>query len=178
MSWLHRLFGFGAPRREAAGQPPAPPPGTTAATGETPISPVPVVAVGDPPATGLTPRDLDRLRGVHPDLVRVVVRARALTPFLVAEGVRTVERQREMIAAGLSKIPLDRAATGRHVTGHAVDLYPISATPIPRLTRADYEPVAKAMTKAAALEGVPLTVAHFAWGWDSPHYELPRGYYP
>ncbi len=187
MSALRRLLGFLAPRREAAGQPPAPPPAPPA---------VPVVAVGDPvPATpapapvaapvafqaaavGMTPRDLDRLRGVHPDLVRVVVRARAITPFLVSEGLRSVERQRDMILSGLSKIPLAQAHTGRHVTGHAVDLYPISATPIPRMTRADYEPVAAAMRRAAAIEGVPLTIAHYAWGWDSPHYELPPGYYP
>jgi peptidoglycan L-alanyl-D-glutamate endopeptidase CwlK len=142
-------------------------------------APAPAMPAEVPPATAaLTARDMERLRGVHPDLVRVVTRARGITPFFVAEGVRSVERQRQMILAGLSRVPLDAAHTGRHVTGHAVDLYPISDTPIPRLTRADYEPVARAMAKAAALEGVPLTVAHFAWKWDSPHYELPRGYYP
>jgi len=171
---LARLLAFlGLGRSEA---PPAP-----AVEDPAPAMPEevpPAVAALTGPVVGLTPRDMERLRGVHPDLVRVVVRARAMQLFFVAEGVRSVERQRQLIMAGLSRVDIDRAHEGRHVTGHAVDLYPISAKPIPQLTRADYEPVARAMAKAAALESVPLTVAHFAWGWDSPHYELPRGYYP
>jgi peptidoglycan L-alanyl-D-glutamate endopeptidase CwlK len=40
-------------------------------------------------------RSLQRLEGVHPDLVRVVKRAISLTDldFTVLEGLRTVERQ-------------------------------------------------------------------------------------
>ena len=82
-------------------------------------------------AVGLTPRDLDRLRGVHPDLVRVVVRARAMDAFFVSEGVRTEERQRQLVREGKS-----RTMASRHLTGHAVDLYPISATPIAAIRRA------------------------------------------
>lgn len=49
MSLLRRLFGFGSPRREAAGQPPAPPPAVPAATGASASAPVtiPVHAIGD-----------------------------------------------------------------------------------------------------------------------------------
>ena len=163
MSWLGRLAGFLAPRREADGQPPAPPPAPPA---------VPVVAVGERAPAGLTSRDLERLRGVHPDLVRVVTRARSLTPFLVAEGVRTVERQRQLVAEGKS-----RTMASRHITGHAVDLYPISATPIPQMRMEDYRGVVEAMRRAAAAEGVPI-VCGYDWGWDAPHYELPRAVYP
>ena len=45
MNWLLRLFGWGAKRREAAGQPSAPPSAPPAA--------IPVVAIGEAPATVL-----------------------------------------------------------------------------------------------------------------------------
>jgi peptidoglycan L-alanyl-D-glutamate endopeptidase CwlK len=44
----------------------------------------------------MTPRDRERLKGVHPDLVRVVERARETVPFSVSEGVRTMARQKEL----------------------------------------------------------------------------------
>jgi peptidoglycan L-alanyl-D-glutamate endopeptidase CwlK len=41
----------------------------------------------------LSIRDHQRLAGVHPDLVRVVERARLAVPFIVVEGLRSRERQ-------------------------------------------------------------------------------------
>jgi cyclic pyranopterin phosphate synthase len=41
---------------------------------------------------GLTQRDVSRLAGVHPDLVRVVQRARGLAEFMVIEGVRLIAK--------------------------------------------------------------------------------------
>ena len=42
----------------------------------------------------LTPRDLQRLQGVHPDLIKVIQAAAAKTaqPFVVTEGVRSAAR--------------------------------------------------------------------------------------
>lgn len=170
MTWLKRLFGWGADRREADGQPSAPPSTQPAA--------IPVYAFGEapsgaPPST-LTDRDMARLKGVHPDLVRVVVRASQRQAFFVSEGLRTLERQKELLAAGKSK-----TLNSRHLTGHAVDLYPISKVPIPQMTLADFKDLAFAMKEAAAAEGVPLN-----WGgdWrsfvDAPHWELSRAAYP
>src|SRR5574343_291479 len=67
----------------------------------------------------LSSRSLKALEGVHPDLVAVVHRAIEITPvdFVVIEGVRTIERQRELFKAGAS-----RTMKSRHLTGHAVDL--------------------------------------------------------
>jgi peptidoglycan L-alanyl-D-glutamate endopeptidase CwlK len=64
-------------------------------------------------------RSLSRLEGVHPDLVRVVKRAAAISDldFTVLEGLRTLERQRKLRAEGASK-----TLNSRHLTGHAVDL--------------------------------------------------------
>ena len=59
------------------------------------------------------------LEGVHPDLVKVVHRAAALSDidFTVLEGLRTVARQKQLVKAGASK-----TMNSRHITGHAVDL--------------------------------------------------------
>jgi peptidoglycan LD-endopeptidase CwlK len=69
----------------------------------------------------LTPRDEWRLAGVNPRLVDVVSHASEHMPagvsFFVTEGLRTIKRQRELVAAGKSQ-----TMDSRHLTGHAVDL--------------------------------------------------------
>ena len=66
-------------------------------------------------------RSLQSLSGVHPDLVAVVKRAIQITPqdFTVIEGVRNIERQKQLVAKGASK-----TMNSRHITGHAVDMVP------------------------------------------------------
>lgn len=121
----------------------------------------------------LTPRDMQRLSGVHPDLVRVISRARASEDFIVTEGLRSTERQRQLVAAGASQ-----TMASRHLTGHAVDL----AALVGGVVRWDwplYDRLAQAVKKAAAEEEVAIV-----WGgdWpkfrDGPHFELDRGRYP
>ena len=64
---------------------------------------------------------MKKLAGVHPDLVRVVRRLiDEGVQFKVIEGVRSLERQRALFAAGKSK-----TMNSRHLTGHAVDLAPV-----------------------------------------------------
>jgi peptidoglycan L-alanyl-D-glutamate endopeptidase CwlK len=125
----------------------------------------------------LTHRDLARLAGVHPDLVRVVHRARVAMPaplgFVVTDGVRTAERQRQLVAQGAS-----RTMNSRHLTGHAVDL----AVTLDGEVRWDwplYPRLAAIVKQAADAESVALI-----WGgdWprfrDGPHFELDRRLYP
>lgn len=126
----------------------------------------------------LTKTSLERLRGVHPDLVRVVKRCAAdwkdpATGFIVTQGLRTLEEQKVLKAKGASK-----TLNSRHLTGHAVDL----AATVGGAVRWDwpiYDKLAKAMKAAAKAEKVPIT-----WGgdWvnfkDGPHFELPRNLYP
>ncbi|WP_191084416.1 M15 family metallopeptidase [Roseococcus microcysteis] len=115
------------------------------------------------------------LQGVHPDLVAVVRRAHAVSPvnFIVTEGLRTPERQRELFNAGATK-----TLRSRHLTGHAVDL----AAKVGNEVRWDwplYEQLALAMKAAAEELGVPVE-----WGgdWpnfrDGPHFQLPWKDYP
>lgn len=79
-------------------------------------------------------KSLANLEGVHPVLVKIVKRAIEITEqdFGVYEGVRTIERQRKLVASGASKtlnsmhIPgPDRLSTKiGGIIGHAVDLVP------------------------------------------------------
>lgn len=126
----------------------------------------------------LSQRSLDALKGVHPNMVRVVKRAIQITQqdFLVTEGVRTPERQRQLYAQG-------RTAPGPKVTwtlqsnhflqksgyGHAVDLcpYPVDWNSIPK-----FKAIESAMKQAALAEGVRI-VAGADWSKpDRPHFEL------
>jgi peptidoglycan L-alanyl-D-glutamate endopeptidase CwlK len=120
-------------------------------------------------------RSVERLQGVHPDLVKVVERAIEMSPvdFTVLEGLRSPERQQTLVASGASQ-----TLNSRHITGHAVDLgawvdnqvdwsWPL------------YHKIANAMKAAANELGVAIV-----WGgdWrtfkDGPHFELDRKFYP
>jgi peptidoglycan L-alanyl-D-glutamate endopeptidase CwlK len=123
----------------------------------------------------LTARDMTRLSGVNPAIVRVLQRAAqdGAPPFAVIEGLRTIKRQRELVAAGASK-----TMRSRHIHGFAVDIAPIIGGKISWDWPAFY-PLAAAIKKAAAAEKVTLT-----WGgdWksfvDGPHWELPHASHP
>lgn len=121
-------------------------------------------------------RSLRNLRGVHPDLVRVMERALHTSPvdFIVIEGLRTRERQSELVASGAS-----RTMNSRHLTGHAVDLLPIGPNGRGEFAWPLYERLAPAVKQAAEDLGVAIK-----WGgdWtsfrDGPHFELERAIYP
>ncbi|WP_298700962.1 M15 family metallopeptidase [uncultured Brevundimonas sp.] len=123
----------------------------------------------------LSSRSLARLDGVHPDLIRVVKRAIQITPvdFGITEGLRTKERQKELVAKGAS-----RTLNSRHLTGHAVDVVAYIGAEV-RWDWPLYPKIAAAFRQAAKEEGVPIT-----WGgdWpklrDGPHFELDRKAYP
>ena len=123
----------------------------------------------------LDDKSLRRLAAVHPDLSRVIQAAAATSPldFTVTEGMRTLERQKQLLAAGAT-----RTLNSRHLTGHAVDL----AVVIDQQIRWDwplYPKLAEIVKAAAKKCGVPVE-----WGgdWttfkDGPHYQLPFDQYP
>ena len=124
-----------------------------------------------------------RLRGVHPDLVRVVRRCAAdwadpETGFIVTQGLRTLEEQTILKAKGASKTLRSRHIPAANSFSHAVDL----ACTIKGAVRWDwplYDKLAKRMKAAAKKKGVLLE-----WGgdWktfkDGPHFQLPWVQYP
>jgi peptidoglycan L-alanyl-D-glutamate endopeptidase CwlK len=119
-------------------------------------------------------RSLNNLKGIHPDLRRVIDRALQESPldFVVIEGLRTRARQIELVQSGASQ-----TMNSRHLTGHAVDLMPIGPNG-PAFDWPLYDRLGPAVKAAADKEGVSLV-----WGgdWksfrDGPHFELDRNRY-
>lgn len=138
-------------------------------------------------------RSLDRLKGVHPDLVRVAARAIILSDvdFMVVEGVRSDENcrinygkgrtPRQCMAVGiapsyaapaLGKVTwLRNPYNSRHRKqadgfGHAVDLLP---APYDWKDPDNFDAIAKAMEAAALIEQVGVR-----WGADWDADGVPR----
>lgn len=123
----------------------------------------------------LSQRSISRLRGVHPDLVRVVHRAIELSPldFAITCGTRSQAEQDRLVAEGKSK-----TRNSRHLTGHAVDFVALidgrASWHFPY-----YKQIADAFKHAAVELGIAIV-----WGgdWvtfrDGPHIELDRKVYP
>ncbi|HHU0619175.1 TPA: M15 family metallopeptidase [Proteus mirabilis] len=124
----------------------------------------------------LSKRSEENLRGVHPDLVKVVHRALEITDidFMVIEGKRNEARQRQLVASGKSQ-----TMNSRHLTGHAVDCAPLVNNQIPWNDWLYFKKVADAMMQAAKEFGVDIE-----WGgnWktfkDGPHFQLTHKTYP
>ena len=121
-------------------------------------------------------RSLKNMVGIHPDLRRVLDRALQNSPldFVVIEGLRTLERQKQLVASGASQ-----TLNSRHLTGHAVDLLPIGPDGKSAFDWPLYDKLGPAVKAAAEELGVALD-----WGgdWkkfkDGPHFELDRNVYP
>ncbi|WP_434361038.1 M15 family metallopeptidase [Parasalinivibrio latis] len=120
-------------------------------------------------------RSRQRLEGVHPHLVQVVKQAITISDvdFTVLEGVRTLQRQKQLVVKGAS-----RTFRSRHLTGHAVDLGAWVGDEL-RWDWPLYRLVADAMKTAADALDIPIE-----WGgdWatfpDGPHFQLPWHAYP
>ena len=123
----------------------------------------------------LSRRSLKNLECVHEDLVKVVQRALEITEvdFTVIEGVRSYEKQAQLLKTGAT-----RTMNSRHLTGHAVDLAAWVNGKI-NWTWSYYCDIAEAMKTAAKELGVSVE-----WGgdWvtfkDGPHFQLSWKEYP
>jgi len=131
-------------------------------------------------------RSLNNLKGVHPDLVRVMNEAIKDTPidFTITEGVRTVQRQQELYAQGRTKPgPVVTQVDGvkkksNHQPksdgyGHAVDLYPYFNGSVQVNAVNELKTIARHVVSVGMRLGIPVE-----WGgsWtsfkDYPHFEL------
>lgn len=129
-----------------------------------PTAEAPVAPDVEPPKLAnylLSEQSLQRLKGVNPNLVNVVKRAIQITEmdFAVSEGLRTVERQRQLVKKGASQ-----TMKSNHITGHAVDLVPTpDGGPMNWDDWNNYYVMVKAMQKAAEELGVTVR-----WGgcWE------------
>lgn len=124
-------------------------------------------------------RSLDRLKGVNPSLVAVFKRACETMPFdvTVLEGLRSYERQQELLKKGATKV-----SVSRHMSGNALDIapYPIDWNDLER-----FRILAKHMFSAAQELGITIRwgatwLSHYEepikWAkfLDAPHFELPK----
>lgn len=125
-------------------------------------------------------KSIENLKGVHPDLVKVVHRAIQITQvdFTVTCGVRTIAEQKVLVAAGASKTMNSRHIPGKDGYSKAVDLAALVNSAV-RWDWPLYYKLAEAMKTAAKELGIPLE-----WGgdWksfkDGPHFQLPAKVYP
>ena len=120
-------------------------------------------------------RSNDRLKGVHPKLVQVMQEAIKKSPldFSITEGVRSVERQKELFESGKSQ-----TMRSRHISGHAVDIAVLVDGKI-TWDFSKYQIVADHIKTVAKSLNIPIE-----WGgdWtsfkDGPHFQLPWSTYP
>lgn len=152
----------------------------------------PIVIISTPPVSvggdNIPDSGDSKLAGVHPKLAAVIREAslRSSVPFTVIEGVRSKARQASLVAAGASK-----TQNSRHLTGHAVDLWPLNSEgkPLPSdaaFPRGSNEARAASAALWAGLRSIAVTVKEVAremgvqieWGgdWekfkDGPHFQL------
>ena len=114
-------------------------------------------------------RSNSKLEGVDERLIRVATLALQLSPvdFGITEGVRTLERQKQLVKAGAS-----RTLKSKHLEGKAIDVVAYVDGKV-AWDWPLYEKIAKAFKQAAAELDVNIK-----WGgdWttfkDGPHFEL------
>lgn len=128
----------------------------------------------------LSDKSLTKLAGAHPDLRKVIMRAAELSPldFTILEVVRTVARQKELVAKGASKTMRSRHIPSADGFSRAVDIAPMVGGKV-SWDWPLYNKLAPIIKQAAKDVGVPIE-----WGgdWvrfrDGPHWQLPWGKYP
>lgn len=113
-------------------------------------------------------RSREKLATVHPALQQVIEHASAaVVQFIVTEGIRTKERQAELVKAGAS-----RTMQSKHLTGRAVDL----AVVVNGEIRWDW-PLYARLAAEVKLSAQACNVS-IEWGgdWrtfkDGPHFQL------
>ena len=117
----------------------------------------------------LSKKSKEKLEGVDIRLVHLVEQAikETTVDFAVTEGLRTPERQQQLVNDGFSQ-----TMKSKHLTGHAVDLVAIVDGKV-SWDKQHYPAIAQAMKKAAADQNVKIR-----WGgdfksfFDGPHFEL------
>lgn len=131
----------------------------------------------------LSKSSIAKLKGVHPDLVRVVSRCAkdwkdAVFTFGITCGPRTLEEQKLLVKKGASKTLRSRHIPAKNGYSHAIDVVAVLDGNV-RWDWPLYDKISKAMKAAAKAEKVSVE-----WGgdWasfrDGPHYQLPWKQYP
>ena len=134
-------------------------------------------------------RSLDNLKGIHPDLVKVMKTAITDCPvdFTITNGVRTLQQQKDLYAQGRTK-PGSKVTNADGVKsksnhqvkadgyGYAVDLYPYVKGSVDLNDKGDnLKVIAAHILATAKCLGIKVT-----WGGnfkslvDKPHFEFTK----
>ena len=117
----------------------------------------------------LSKLSLERLEGVDERLKAIVIEcaARCSYPFNVSEGLRTKEQQREYVRQGKS-----RTMNSKHLTGKAVDLYPLTMNR-KQVDWSRFEELADLMFQVARDQDTEIVWGgHWKTFVDKCHFEL------
>lgn len=133
-------------------------------------------------------KSIDLLKGVHPKLATIIfdVMDMQVMDFSIKEGVRTIERQRDLVARRVSWTMQSKHLIQSDGYGHAVDLYP---SPIDM--NAVNKGNAQEIVRFGVLAGLVLSAARergiiVTWGgdwnrdgmtldhrsFDAPHFQI------
>ena len=128
----------------------------------------------------------ERLDSVHPDLADVVRMVADKLPFdiIILEGIRSRERQQQLLKSGASKTMNSRHFPGKQGFACAVDIAPMLDTDgdgdkEPSWHWTQFHAIAPIMKACAKILETPIE-----WGgdWssfpDGPHWQLPWAEYP
>lgn len=122
---------------------------------------------------------LNNLEQVHPDLVDVAHRAIELTPydFGITQGLRTVEEQEKLVAAGKSQTMNSRHLMQDDGYSHAIDIAVYTRNGL-TWEVGYYRKVVQAFFTAAIEKNVQIN-SGVLWRTfvDGPHIELNPEYY-
>lgn len=113
-------------------------------------------------------RSTNNLASVHP-LIRKVfneVIKRSSIDFIVIEGVRTAERQKQLVAEGKSW-----TNNSYHLYGLAIDLVPLINGKISWNLK-DFSPIITLVEEVAKEMDIDIRSGHTMWGKDAPHFQL------
>lgn len=125
----------------------------------------------------------NKLKKLHPDMVKVVRRAQKLVKdkdfgAIITCTVRTVAEQKILVKKGASKTMNSRHIPGKDGYAKAID-FAVTLNGKVRWDWPLYARLADVMKQAAKLEKIPIV-----WGgdWksfkDGPHFELSKTKYP
>lgn len=97
------------------------------------------------------------LNDVHPDLSKLAYKALELSvvDFGISDGLRSIERQKQLYAEGKSK-----TLNSRHLSGHAIDVMAYPTTSVSWDFKY-YQGIAVAFKNASSILNIPVE-----WGGD------------
>jgi len=114
-----------------------------------------------------------RLIGVNPVLAFAAQEAIKITEqdFSAFEGVRLLERQRVLVARGVSW-----TMNSNHLTGNAIDLVAYTNGKLSWDTSGgSYDMISKAMKTVIEKYDLPIEWGFDKWGKDEAHWQMKKG---